>query len=84
MLLGHALSPESQRHAVEVIARNAASQVRLVDEVLDISRIVRGQLQLDLRVVDVRAVIERALDTVRPAAEAQRPHARHEPASMIS
>ncbi len=71
ILLGHALPAESQRHAVEVIARNATSQVRLVDEVLDISRIVRGQLQLDLRVVNVRAVIERALDTVRPAAEAK-------------
>jgi CheY-like chemotaxis protein/two-component sensor histidine kinase len=71
MLLGHALPPEAQRHAVEVIARNASSQVRLVDEVLDISRIVRGQLQLDLQVIDVRAAIERALDTVRPAAEAK-------------
>jgi PAS domain S-box-containing protein len=71
MLLGQALAPEAQRHAVEVIARNASSQVRLVDEVLDISRIVRGQLQLDLQVVDVRAAIERALETVRPAADAK-------------
>ena len=71
MLLGHALAAEARQHAVEVIARNASSQARLVDEVLDISRIVRGQLQLDLQVVDVRAAIERALDTVRPAAEAK-------------
>ena len=46
-------------------------QVRLVDEVLDLSRIVRGQLHLDLRPVDVRAVIHRALDTARPAAAAK-------------
>jgi PAS domain S-box-containing protein len=71
MLLGDAIPEQAQRHAVEVIARNATSQVRLVDEVLDISRIVRGQLQLDLQVVDVRAAIERALDTVRPAADAK-------------
>ena len=44
---------------------------RLVDEVLDLSRIVRGQLHLDLRPVDVRAVIQRALDTARPAAAAK-------------
>ena len=42
-----------------------------MEEVLDISRIVRGQLRLDLQVVDVRAVIERALDTARPAASAK-------------
>ena len=71
MMLADALSPESQRHAIEVIARNATTQVRLVDEVLDLSRIVRGQLRLDLRPVDVRAVIHRALDTARPAAAAK-------------
>jgi len=71
MMLADALSPESQHHAIEVIARNAATQVRLVDEVLDLSRIVRGQLHLDLRPVDVRAVIHRALDTARPAAAAK-------------
>ena len=71
MLLGKTLAAESQRHAIEVIARNAASQVRLVEEVLDISRIVRGQLRLDLQTVDLRAVIERALDTARPAAAAK-------------
>jgi CheY-like chemotaxis protein len=71
MLLGDTLAPESRRHALEVIGRNASSQARLVEEVLDISRIVRGQLRLDLQVVDVRAVIERALDTARPAAAAK-------------
>jgi PAS domain S-box-containing protein len=71
MLLANALAAEARQHAVEVIARNASSQARLVDEVLEISRIVRGQLKLDLQVVDVRAAIERALDTVRPAADAK-------------
>jgi PAS domain S-box-containing protein len=71
MMLGDALSPDAQRHAIEVIARNATAQVRLVDEVLDLSRIVRGQLHLDLRPVDVPAVIHRALDTARPAAAAK-------------
>jgi PAS domain S-box-containing protein len=72
MLLGETLAAESRRHAIEVIARNATSQVRLVEEVLDISRIVRGQLRLDVQTVDVRAVIERAHDTARPAADAKR------------
>jgi PAS domain S-box-containing protein len=71
MLLRDALNPDARRHALEVIARNASSQVRLVDEVLDISRIVRGQLHLELQLVDVGGVIERALDTARPAAAAK-------------
>jgi PAS domain S-box-containing protein len=71
MLQANALPADARKHAIDVIARNASSQVRLVEEVLDISRIVRGQLHLDVQGVDLRAVIERAIDTVRPAADAK-------------
>ncbi|HYG64170.1 MAG TPA: ATP-binding protein, partial [Thermoanaerobaculia bacterium] len=60
----------SQR-AIETIERNAKLQARLIDDMLDVSRIVSGKLRLDAQPVDLTAVINAALDTVRPAAEAK-------------
>ena len=51
--------------------RNANAQVQLIDDLLDVSRIVSGKMRLDVQPVDLRAVIEAALDAVRPAAEAK-------------
>jgi CheY-like chemotaxis protein/anti-sigma regulatory factor (Ser/Thr protein kinase) len=58
-------------HALDVIARNAHAQVQLIDDLLDVSRIVAGKMRLDVGPVDLRAVIEAALDAVRPASEAK-------------
>jgi signal transduction histidine kinase len=58
-------------HALEAIERNARVQSQLIEDLLDISRIVNGKLSLDARVVDLRAVVEAALDAVRPAARAK-------------
>lgn len=64
--------PEGKRaHGLEAIERNARAQARLVDDLLDISRIASGKLRLEVAPVDLRAVVEAALDTVRPAAEAK-------------
>jgi PAS domain S-box-containing protein len=71
MLLAGALDGEQQQHALRTIARNAEAQARLVDDVLDVSRIISGKLRLDLRPVDLETVIRAALETVRPAAEAK-------------
>jgi PAS domain S-box-containing protein len=71
MLASGGLGADAERQAVEVILRNANAQVRLVEEVLDLSRIASGRLRLERQVMDVRPVIERALDTTRPAAEAK-------------
>jgi signal transduction histidine kinase len=54
--------------ALEAIERNARAQTQLIEDLLDVSRIVNGTLRLDVRPVDIRAVVEAALDAVRPAA----------------
>ncbi len=55
---------------IDVIERNARAQSQLVGDLLDMSRIVSGKLQLDLAPVAVQGCIEAALETVRPLAEA--------------
>ena len=57
--------------ALESIERNAKSQAQLIDDLLDVSRIISGKLRLDTRQVRLHAVIEAAMDVVRPAAEAK-------------
>lgn len=57
--------------AIETIERSARLQVQLVEDLLDVSRIIRGKLQLNVRPVELRAVIEAALDAIRPAADAK-------------
>lgn len=57
--------------ALLTIERNARSQAQLVEDLLDISRIIRGQLRLNVYPVDLVTVIEAAIDTVRPAADAK-------------
>ncbi len=60
--------------ALETIERNARAQAQIIEDLLDVSRIVTGQLHLDLQPVDPRVVIETAIDSVRPAAEAKSIH----------
>jgi signal transduction histidine kinase/DNA-binding response OmpR family regulator len=62
---------EAATRALDVIMRNANAQVQLIDDMLDVSRIVTGKMRLDVRPVDLGAVVEAALDAVRPAAEAK-------------
>ncbi|MBI2216310.1 MAG: GAF domain-containing protein [Candidatus Rokubacteria bacterium] len=66
----YALPPEAAA-PLETIERNARAQARLVDDLLDVSRIITGRLRLDLRPTDLGGVIEAALDAVRPAAAAK-------------
>jgi signal transduction histidine kinase len=60
------------QHAVTVIKNNAFAQKQLIEDILDVSRIVNGKMVLKMSSVDVRTVIDGALDTLRPAAEAKR------------
>jgi PAS domain S-box-containing protein len=71
MLSDAPLDPAMTARALQAIRRNADSLVKLVEDLLDVSRIVTGNLRLDVRRVGLRAVIEAALDTVRPAAAAK-------------
>jgi CheY-like chemotaxis protein len=65
--------PEAQaHHALEVIEKNAKSQARLIDDILDTSRIITGRLRLDPQPIAVDAVFQAALEVVRPSAEAKR------------
>ena len=57
--------------ALDVIERNANAQVQLVDDLLDVSRVITGKMRLDVRRVELTGVVEAALDAVRPAAEAK-------------
>lgn len=58
-------------HAVDVIDRNARAQVRLVDDILDASRIISGKLRIEPRPTEVVAIIRSAIEVVRPAAHAK-------------
>lgn len=57
--------------ALEIIERNAKAQSNLIEGVLDVSRIVSGKLQLDVRPMHLSGVIEAAVDSIRPAADAK-------------
>lgn len=62
---------EQAIRAIETIERNAKSQSQLIEDILDVSRIVSGKLRLDVRPVELASVIEQAIESVRPAAEAK-------------
>ncbi len=57
--------------ALDAIVRNAHVQLQLIDDLLDVSRIISGKMRLEIRPVDIQRVLESALDAVRPAADAK-------------
>lgn len=57
------------QHAAEIIERNAAAQRRLIDDLLDMSRVMSGKLKLNISPVDPRQVVSAAIDSVRTAAQ---------------
>jgi signal transduction histidine kinase/sensor domain CHASE-containing protein len=70
MLLRDQVPPDSRRQALETVHRNARAQVKLVEDLLDMSRAVAGRLRLDVQPTDVAAVLRAALEAVRPSADA--------------
>jgi signal transduction histidine kinase/ActR/RegA family two-component response regulator len=71
MLRTGRLDKPSSVHALEVIERNAWAQQQIIEDILDVSRVVTGKLQLHLGPVRINSVIEAALDAVRPALQAK-------------
>jgi CheY-like chemotaxis protein len=71
MLRSGRLGPDALERGLEVIDRNARLQVQLIEDLLDVSRIITGKLRLDIRTIEVPPVIDSALDAVRGAAEAK-------------
>ena len=72
MLTRGALAEAQTRHAYQVIQHSARSQARLVDDILDTSRIITGRLKLDAHPLEIAWVFQAATDVVRPSAEAKR------------
>jgi predicted ATPase/signal transduction histidine kinase/predicted Ser/Thr protein kinase len=71
MLRSGRLAPEKGRQAVEMIERSAITMRELIDDLLDISRIVMGKLSLDFQEVDMAKAAEAALEQVRPEGDAR-------------
>lgn len=71
MLHSGKIKREDQPRALDTIYRNAKSQAQLIDDLLDTSRLITGNLRLNLSPTTLVPLIESALDTVRPAAEAK-------------
>ena len=65
------IDPETQANALKVIERNARSQASIIDDILDVSRIITGKLNIEQRTVDLASIIHSAVDTLHPAATAK-------------
>jgi signal transduction histidine kinase len=64
--------PEQARHGLEVIERNVKAQSRLIEDLLDLSRITTGKMRLNLRKIALTPIVEAAVDAIRPAADARK------------
>lgn len=68
LLQGGTLDTSQQKHAVEVIERSTRAQTQLIDDLLDMSRIIRGNLRLELGPTELEPVLHAAIESVRPSA----------------
>ncbi len=71
ILLGRTVEPEMLTRALHVIDRNAVAQTRLIDDMLDMARIMSGKLRLDMQPVDLASIALSAIDVVMPTAAAK-------------
>ena len=71
VLLESKTDASTRTRAAEAIARNAKAQLQLVEDLLDVSRIITGNMRLEVQNVNLKPVVEAALDTIRPAAAAK-------------
>ena len=71
LLRGGQLDPAAASHAIEIVERNALMQKQIVEDLLDVSRIVTGKLRINTQPIDLLLVVHAAIDAIRPAAEAK-------------
>ena len=71
LLRTRTFDPQTSARALETIDRNTKSLAQLIEDVLDVSRIITGKLQLNIRPIQLVPVIEAAIETVQPAANAK-------------
>lgn len=69
MLTSGRLSDSQRERAVQVIARNAQTQADLIEDLLDVSRIITGKMRIEMRPTNLAGPVQAALDAVRPSAE---------------
>lgn len=74
MVRSGSLPEERRRHALEVIERNARLQAHLIEDLLDVSRIVTGKMRLDLQPLTVASTASAVVDALRPTAEERGVH----------
>ena len=74
LLMDGKLDGVAAKRALEVIGRNARAQRQLIDDLLDISRIITGKMRLEVRAVELGPLIETVVEVVRPAADARSIH----------
>ncbi len=72
LLLAASDDPDRRRQGLETVVRNAKLQSQLIDDLLDVSRIISGKMRLDVQSTDLAAVIDAAVEAIRPAAEAKK------------
>jgi signal transduction histidine kinase len=66
------LTSQQTEKAIETIIMNAELQNRLIEDLLDVARIISGKLELDLQDIDVAEIVKRSIDTMKPAADAKK------------
>ena len=71
LLRGNVLSGEHLERGIETVERNARWLTQIVEDVLDVSRIVSGKIRLDVQAVNLASVIDNAIATIQPAADAK-------------
>ncbi len=71
MIRAATIDPEELKTAIDAITRSAKVQTQLIEDVLDVSRITTGKMRLDSKPASLREVVESAVETVRPAADAK-------------
>ena len=71
LLRANAVPPGGHDRALEKVERNAHIQTRLVEDLLEISRIASGKLHLEIKEIDLVSIVNRAVDSIRPATEAR-------------
>ncbi|HEY8549731.1 MAG TPA: response regulator [Vicinamibacterales bacterium] len=71
LLRARARTEADIRDGLDTIERNARAQAQIIDDLLDMSRIISGKLRLDVQRIDLAALVAAAIETVRPAAEAK-------------
>jgi signal transduction histidine kinase/CheY-like chemotaxis protein len=71
LLRGGVLSGEKAQRGLDTLERNATALTQIVEDVLDVSRIISGKMRLDVQPVDLSHVVANAVATVQPAADAK-------------